>query len=296
MLEVLAALWMATGQDLENNAGRLVEELGSDDFFEREAAEARLRELGSAAREALEAARDHEDLEVRARVRDLLSQPSCLPVDSALRPAVVMLDSQSLETLRAGVEELLKAPRLAALTALNVCAEQGRGRLQFRARQLLDILSQDTPPPLRYGILVSKPEYAVGEKVAGLEIWINDSSTPLRMKDSAGTPTLEEVSPPVGQANVVATIGVGGRKSRNPTPIAPVTLTPGACRLTAREDLTEDRSTPYRVVSSSGWGTRRPGTYVLSSEYQSNAEGVDETAGEAWKGVRRSNRVEFRYR
>lgn len=297
MIEMLAAILLAAVQDGQDLAARLVEELGSDDFTEREAAEARLRELGPAAREALEAARDHEDIEVRSRVRQLLGQPTCLPVDASLRPAVVKLASETPATLREGVEELLKGRRGGALAALKVCAEQGQGQLQFRAKQLLDILARESTMPLRYGILVFRPEYGVDEKVAGLEIWVNDSSEPLRLKDTSGKPTLEEIRVlgDPGQNAKAIRVG-GGGVARNPKPARPATLQPGAFRIVDREDLTEDRSMLYRVVSSGGWGGRRPGTYTLWSEYQSSVEGVDEAEGEVWKGVRDSNRVEFRYR
>jgi hypothetical protein len=298
MIGVLAALCLGLAQDGgTTDPARLVEELGSDDFAERESAEARLRELGAVAREALETARDHEDLEIRSRVRQMLSEAGFLPVDPALRPAVVKLDSEALATLREGVEELLKGAREEALAALKVCAEQGQGRLQFRARQLVDVLTRDSTPPLRYGILVSKPEYGLEEKVAGLEIWVNDSSEALRLKEAGGRPTLEEVQVPSEGDQVVKSIRVlGGGVGRQAKPVPPATLEQGAARVVARDDLTEDLSTPYRVILSTGWGARRPGTYALSSEYQSNAEGVDKTDGEAWKGARRSNRVEFRFR
>lgn len=52
----------------------LVEQLGSEDPRERDAAEVRLRELGAAALDVLMVRRDDDDPERRARVRGLLSE------------------------------------------------------------------------------------------------------------------------------------------------------------------------------------------------------------------------------
>ena len=51
---------------------RLIQQLGSDDFAERETAGKVLEAIGAAALPALRKAQDNSDLEIRRRVRDLI--------------------------------------------------------------------------------------------------------------------------------------------------------------------------------------------------------------------------------
>lgn len=294
MLSIFASLILLG--PVQDDVNKLVEQMGSEDYAEREEAERKIRELGAKARPALEAAKDHEDLEVRTRIRQLLSEAGFLPVEEAWRETVSKLDHESLSKLREGVEELLKGAREDALKTLKVCEEWGQARLKFRVKQLIDILTREAAPPLRYGILVAQPEFKADDKVAGLEFWINESQEPMKLKDLAGKPTLEELEPQAkgpGGGMVVRVVGGVGRERKNPPPFE---LTGGASRILERQDLTEDASSPYRITSSSGFGGRGVGAHALSREYKSDGAGADESQGKVWEGIRKSNRVEFKIR
>src|SRR5947209_212661 len=68
-----AALAAPAASPREDEVGRLVRQLGSDLFAEREDASRRLQALGEPALEALHRAADSDDPEVRRRARDLVA-------------------------------------------------------------------------------------------------------------------------------------------------------------------------------------------------------------------------------
>lgn len=78
-----ATLWAAPEPD---EAERLVRQLGSTDFAQREAAAKALLKLGPAALPALEKARQSDDAEVRKRAHDILARlPPAHPADLVRR-------------------------------------------------------------------------------------------------------------------------------------------------------------------------------------------------------------------
>jgi len=102
---VVTALWLsaaartALGQEGDDASGepiriaRLVRQLGSRSFLEREQADAQLHELGPAGRKWIERAADSEDPEVRQRARQLLRKWN---IARLWAPSPVALSSPSL--------------------------------------------------------------------------------------------------------------------------------------------------------------------------------------------------------
>jgi hypothetical protein len=72
-LLVLVALAPAAGPEADREIRGLVKQLGSEAFHEREAAAARLTEIGEPALAALHQAVNSDDPEVRRRARDIVA-------------------------------------------------------------------------------------------------------------------------------------------------------------------------------------------------------------------------------
>ena len=104
ILAFLIALAPAAEQDeLAGRVKALVTTLGSEDLKARERAQKEILLLGPCARTALEAFRNHDDPEVRVRVRGLLSRVELLRVDAALREPLRLLECERLKEIAAGV-------------------------------------------------------------------------------------------------------------------------------------------------------------------------------------------------
>lgn len=188
---------MLLGAAQEDSAGRvkqLVAALASEDLETRDRAGKDLVGIGVAARAALEGFRDHPDPEVRGRIRDLLGRVEFLRVDAALRDPLKRLGKGDVDDIKAAVKDLLKADRGKVKESLKACAE-GSATLKFRAGQLLDGLVPEATRGLRYGALLPKAEYAIGEDIQVVEYWINESDKEMRLWDVSGHPKKECLGP-----------------------------------------------------------------------------------------------------
>ncbi|MBI4614139.1 MAG: hypothetical protein HY720_11060 [Planctomycetes bacterium] len=99
-LAALALTAAARGQDGEDGVSRLVEELGSDEWAQRDRAAKELLAMGLAARPALRAALGGTDLEVVERAKDILRQ-----IDEGFCRAALEEDGELLTTLLFHLEE-----------------------------------------------------------------------------------------------------------------------------------------------------------------------------------------------
>lgn len=285
LVVVLAA--QAGGEGVRESVDRLVSELSSDDIAARDAAERSLIDLGPKAHEALKAHVNHKDAEVRARVGRLLPQSVIVPVAEEIRPILAQIESEKLEALMSGVVELLKKDRKEALETARLCAAKASGRLQYRCRQLADILEGPAAPPLRYGIVVAESECGLEGPIPGLELWISESGEKLVLKDASGVPALRALE---GPSDTVSS----GYSLSTHNSMGAFVVEPGASRILARDNLARSQS-----VGSTGsrWGTPFPGArFSLRRTYESNAEGLRKDASAPLLLKRESNVVEFRYR
>lgn len=95
-------------EDVEDRARRLVVELGHEDWQVRQSAMEELRGLGELARGALEEAREHPDLEIQARVQELLVALAVEPKKSLQRILASRLPA-ALATKLAGAPRRIHA-------------------------------------------------------------------------------------------------------------------------------------------------------------------------------------------
>ncbi|HLG42836.1 MAG TPA: hypothetical protein VI643_05680 [Planctomycetota bacterium] len=168
----------------------LIRLLGDDAAEVRDKAEEQLRSLGLQALECLRRAADSRDMEVRDRVRRILSDPRMVPVAKAFRPLVKYLASEDEAKWRFAVGELVGKHRKEAAPVLYECLMSSSPLLRFRAGQLVEILNSTPSGGLQYGIVVSRPRCKVGEDLGGVEIWINRSFGRMTLEDNAGGHTL----------------------------------------------------------------------------------------------------------
>jgi hypothetical protein len=162
---VLAALVL-----FQDDVARLIDELGADEPAARAKAEGEIVKIGLPAYEALQAALDHTDVEVRDRARRLLQSPPFLGEEIARG----RFDALGGERWREAVEKMLQLGREKLAAALRAGAPKLEGDARFRAEQLRSIASGTPQDGLLYGIVLQSPVFR-GITPCGLEVWINAS-------------------------------------------------------------------------------------------------------------------------
>jgi hypothetical protein len=143
MLGVSLALLVFLGQaSAAPTPEQLVGQLGAKKFAEREAASKGLEELGKKALPALQAARNHADLEVRTRVASLLdkiegsllTQPTMIELDFVDQPLTEVVKQMSA---RAGVQFVLTPANLPTWRTAKVTLRSPRPQTFWNALQML---------------------------------------------------------------------------------------------------------------------------------------------------------------
>jgi len=175
----------------EPSPEELIRQLGADEAEVRDMAEEKLRAKGLPALESIQRAADSRDLEVRDRIRRILSDPRMVPVAKAFRPLVRYLASEDDAKRKFAVGELVGKHRKEAAPILHECLKSSSPLLRFRAGQLVDILNSTPSGSLRYGIVGSRPSFKFGKEPGGVEIWINRSER-MTLEDTRGLPSLAQ--------------------------------------------------------------------------------------------------------
>ncbi len=266
-LTLLAAL-------IAQDAGRLIDDLGSDDLNTRAAAERKLLELGTAARDALKAAANQKDADFQSRVRALLSDARMLPIDASTRESMHALQSATdTEMLANAVESLFKVERAKLREALAVAVKEGGAALRGRSTQIEALLALDCITPMRYGLILLETEMSKGGELVGVEVFVNETKAPVSIAHASGNARYEEVKldEEVG-ARTGATFTI-----EEPSRIA-LTIAPGAAYTLQRPDLAVEGAVK--------------GRYAIWMKYRSGD--VDKKPDNFWSGTLESNRVEFR--
>ncbi len=274
-MRILALLLVLGQGDAASNAKRWVEALGSEDPAARRAAELEILRAGAPARASLEPFLDHPELEVRGRLRQLLSRIELLPVEPSLREPLRGLEREEPGEIREALSALLAADRERVKEALRAGAA-GSPSLAFRSAQLLETLSSPAVRGLRYGALVPRAVYGPEERIEALEFWVNESDRALRLWDVGGHPKQEYLEP-TEDPLAGSTFYLEEPHGRF------FTLEPGKPRVALNPH-------PFAV-----WKAAPRGRYALVYHYDSTDQYVDrkERAG-FWTGSLRSARVVYR--
>ena len=142
-----------SAKQFEQRVRELIERLGDDDFFAREQAQRELAKLAFEAFEALDAATNHEDLEVAARARRLLQSMKVQWTSRDDSPTVQKLlaayDDLSTSDKRARMRALAELPDGQGVAALcrMVRYEKSSVLSKAAALELLAMVPRAEPPP-----------------------------------------------------------------------------------------------------------------------------------------------------
>ncbi len=140
-------------KQFEQRVRELIERLGDDDFFAREQAQRELAELAFEAFEALDAATNHEDLEVAARARRLLQslkvQWTSRDDPTTVQKLLSSYDDLSTSDKRARMRALAELPDGQGVAALcrMVRYEKSSVLSKAAALELLTMVPATGPPP-----------------------------------------------------------------------------------------------------------------------------------------------------
>jgi len=157
----------------DGRIGRLIDQLGSEQYIERRRAEVKLVELGADAFDALQAAKRHSDLEIATRAEYLLHQiriewirPNDPP---SVRRVLGGYGKLSLLERQQRIEQLAALPKLAGWGALARIARFDSSQRLARLAALTIMMSPKQAPSERIDAVVSE----IGDSQRVAVVWLS---------------------------------------------------------------------------------------------------------------------------